>query len=165
MAFTVEDGTVVAGANSFATVDGADTYFEDRGNATWAAATDTNKETALVRATDYINNRFRFRGEKYDEDQPLEFPRVYDDAESPEMPDKLIYATYEYAVRALGDALAPDPEIQDNGQQVISHSEEVGPIREATMYRATGSIIVWRPYPLADILLRDLILNGRRVIR
>lgn len=161
----VEDGTVVAGANSFATVDAADVYFEDRGSAVWAAASDDNKEFALVAATDYINNRFIFLGWKYDDEQPLEFPRVYEDENVASMPDKLLKATYEYAVRALEGILAPDPEVAANGQEVISHSEEVGPIREATMYRAAGSIAVWKPYPMADVLLRDLINTARRVIR
>ena len=85
MAFTVEDGNGLPDANAYVDVAFADEYFADRGNTDWAAATDPNKQVAIVKATDYIDKAFgpRFLGQKAfvsypaDEtvDQALEFPR------------------------------------------------------------------------------------------
>jgi hypothetical protein len=63
----VEDGSGIVGANSFATVAEADTYFADRGgNTVWDALADADKEAALIVATDYIEKKFgtRFQGTK-----------------------------------------------------------------------------------------------------
>ena len=48
---------------------------------------------------------------------------------------------------------------------MLSSREKVGPIEEAYSFRATMGINPWKPYPLADILLRDLIITATRVIR
>ena len=73
MAFVVEDGTGLENANSFCSVAFADSYFSDRGIAAWTGS-NTVKEQALVRATDYISNRFTFRRDPYSEEQALPFP-------------------------------------------------------------------------------------------
>lgn len=77
MAFTVEDGTGLAGANSFAAVATADTYWADRGNTVWSGASPAQRQQALVRSTDYIKNqkRYRWSGAKLTYAQPLPFPR------------------------------------------------------------------------------------------
>jgi hypothetical protein len=163
MAFTVEDGTGLEDSNALIAVAFADTYFTDRGNTAWTGA-DAVKQAAIIRATDYLCNRFTFLGDKYSEDQALEFPRVYEDIEDPQMPVKMQQAVAEYAVRALSAVLAPDPETDDTGGRVISKREEVGPIKEETVY-ADSSISVLKPYPAADMLLRGLVDTARRVIR
>jgi hypothetical protein len=50
MGIVVEDGTGIADANSYASEDDADNYFEDRANDTWATST-ADKEAALIRAS------------------------------------------------------------------------------------------------------------------
>ena len=52
---TVEDGTRPTGANTYAALADANAYWADRGNATWADATDDEKAAALIQATDYLN--------------------------------------------------------------------------------------------------------------
>lgn len=52
---TVEDGTRPTGANTYASVLTADAYHADRAFTAWDAATDDEKATALIRATDYLN--------------------------------------------------------------------------------------------------------------
>lgn len=164
--FIVEDGTIVSGANSFAPVAYADQYFLDRSITTWIGATDV-KQSALVRATDYVNTRFKFKGCRYGDildtviDQPLEFPR---DVLGP-LPDKLLRATCEYALRALSVTLAPDVTVDDTGRAITSKTEKVGPLEEITAYQTGGAIYVFRPYPAADILLRDLLVSRNQVIR
>ena len=52
---TVEDGTRPTGANTYASLADANAYWADRGNATWEDATDDEKSSALIQATDYLN--------------------------------------------------------------------------------------------------------------
>lgn len=77
MAFTVETGAVVAGANSYLALADANTYHSDRGNASWTG-TDAVKQAALVKATDYLEQRYRTRwkGIRVDMSQALSWPRA-----------------------------------------------------------------------------------------
>lgn len=165
MSFVAENGTGLANANSFVTQEAADAYFEDRANTIWAAAGDDPKLAALVRATDYINNRFVFKGSKFVDTQALEFPRTYIGIAGAQMPEKLKRATYEYALRALNAALAPDPVMDDRGLLVQSKTEKVGPLEESTTYKDGGQLQIFRAYPEADMLLRDLVMKSNRVVR
>jgi hypothetical protein len=164
MAFELEDGTGLETSNALASVAFCDTYHADRGNTAWTGV-QAVKEAAIIRATDYLCNRFKFLGDKYSEDQALEFPRVYDDPEDPQMPVKMQQAVAEYAVRALSAALAPDPTVDATGGKVTAKREKVGPIEEETHYSETAGISVLKPYPAADMLLRGLVDTARRVIR
>jgi hypothetical protein len=163
MSFTVEDGTGLENANALIDVAFADAYFTDRGIAAWTGDTETVKKPAIVRATDYLNNRFKFLGTKYKEEQALEFPRVYDG--DPQMPVKMKQAVAEYALRALTTVLAPDPTVDATGGKVVEKKEKVGPIEESTRYEEGVSIALLKPYPAADMLLRGLVDTVRRVIR
>ena len=165
MAFTVEDGTGLASSNALIDVAFADAYFTDRGIAAWTGDTATIKQPAIIRATDYLCNRFTFLGEVYVETQALAFPRTYDDETVPVMPTKMKQAVAEYALRALTQTLAPDPVVSTTGGQIIEKVEKVGPLEEATRYAEGVANAVLRPYPAADMLLRGLVDNARRVIR
>lgn len=80
--FTVEDGTGVAGANSYTTVDFADTYISinSQQQPTWDALSTQAKEHLLARATQYLDRMIQWKGEKTIEDSALRWPRagVYD---------------------------------------------------------------------------------------
>ncbi len=78
MTLIVEDGTIVAGAESYCTVAYATTYHSNRGNTAWAAlASDTVREQCLRKSTDYMMQVYRARwiGDRVDEDQVLDWPR------------------------------------------------------------------------------------------
>jgi hypothetical protein len=79
MTLTVETGTGSATAESFISVTDADTYFSNRGNATWAALTDAQKEQNLRKATDYIEAMYRARWKGYVKTatQALAWPRSF----------------------------------------------------------------------------------------
>lgn len=169
MAFTPEDGTGLAGANSYTTLEFANDYFAERNVVTWTG-TDEVKQGALIAATDYIEGRFgrRLAGEKeFPLVQALQFPREYCDEAALSMPVALLRATAEYALRALAGPLAPDPEVHASGYALQSTKEKVGPVEEAnTFANANGTRpTVFRPYPAADMLMRGLLITGNRVIR
>jgi hypothetical protein len=165
MAFIVEDGTGVPDANSYASVEFADAYFNDRGIAAWEGTAE-QKQGWLVQATDYADTRFgeRWIGVPAYEDQGLHFP-VKD---MTGMPVNLLKAIAEYALRAKTGPLAPDPTVDASGFSVVTARKKVGPIeKEFRVMGADGSKpLLFRPYPAADRLLIGLLRpTGRRVIR
>lgn len=170
MAFTVEDGTIVAGANSYTTIAYADAYFEDRDNTVWAVVVDdADKEGYLIRATDYIESVYgrRFIGEMVETDQPLSWPRTDADPYADDViPDRLQKAACEYALRAIDGPLMPDPAIDATGFSSVVKKKVVGPIeKEFEIYGSSAMTV--RPYPAADALIAPLIMpgSGTRVIR
>jgi hypothetical protein len=81
MAIIVEDGTIVAGANSLASVADGDSYHDGRVSATaWTSADTATKEVALQTATTMLNSMVTWKGGLVDLAQPLSWPRqsVYD---------------------------------------------------------------------------------------
>jgi hypothetical protein len=78
MALVVEDGTGLAGAESYVSVADATAYHAARGNAAWAAvASDTVREQLLRKATDYMVQvyRLRWKGWRISVTQALDWPR------------------------------------------------------------------------------------------
>lgn len=102
MALIVEDGSGVAGANSYVTLAEADTYCLARYYSSWATLTDPDKEYATLRAMTFIECQ-NWKGYKADKDNVLEWPRtyVYDKndyaIEDDEIPINLKYALIEAA--------------------------------------------------------------------
>jgi len=169
MAFTVEDGTGLDDANAYALVAFVDSYHSDRGNSDWTGTT-PEKETAIVRATDYIERRWGayFKGSaEFPGVQALSFPRInlYDrDGVAVEgVPTKLQQAVAEYALRALTASLLSDPTTDDN---ITTLRERVGPIETETRYSENLVGYELPEYPAADALLYDYIIaRGGRSYR
>ncbi len=165
--FVVEDGSANPAATSYMTVAAADQHHENNGNAYWLALSNSVKQTALNRATQYIDKRFgrRFRGDRRARYQALQWPRLdaFDDdgfflSSSNELPPELLKATAEYALRAaLYNVLAPDAPRAVPGQdmsdtdnpnsgedvqagQLRSISDKIGPIAEAKTFITNAEI-------------------------
>ena len=174
MAFLAEDGTGIAGSNSYVSVAFVDAYAVDRGFTAWDGA-DAVKQEALIRATDHIERIHgpAFRGFKTTETQGLEWPRfdAFDNNDFilRDIPKQLQEATSEYAIRALlYGVLTPDPppkyprqglELNDpipavgDGQGTLSLSrDKVGPLETERRYdtRLSGEL---DSFPAADMIL------------
>ena len=185
MAFTVEDGSAKVDANSYCTVEFADSYHTDRSHTGWTGSSGV-KQAALIRATDYVDKRWGnlFRGYRKTKEQALQWPRLgaYDNAgyaytNPDDVPRKLRQAVAEYALRALTEAqLAPDPSEASVGEMVLKR-EKVGPIEEETQYSAESasrsglsglvSAVSIPEYPEADLLMAELInsTSSRMMVR
>lgn len=168
MAFTVEDGTVVADANSLCSVGFADAYFAERLIAAWTGS-DSLKQAKLIAATDYIEIRFglRFKGGLVDTAQPLSFPRTDIDQDNV-VPIAVRKAASEYALRALVAELAPDPVMSDTNRLLSAESHKIGPLEDSYKYatRGPGSTpLTFRPYPAADSLLVPFLKPSTGVVR
>ncbi len=159
----LEDGTGVVDANTYVDRAVALEYHRLRGNQIWEVATENDQVLALIRATQYIDTRWRFQGVIFAEDQGLIFPResrLYDrngfDV-SETVPEEIEDATCEYALIVLGDGttvveLAPTPDQSDPGSITLKR-EKVGPIEEETRYKASAGLRTTLSYPLADKII------------
>ena len=77
MPLVIEDGTGVATANSYATVAEFVAFYVDRGNTVLAEADTDQIEAALVKGSDYLQQKFRllWNGARATETQRLDWPR------------------------------------------------------------------------------------------
>lgn len=163
MAFTPETGSGVAGANAYIAVAFFREHHTDRGREV-SSIVDTDVETAIVRATDYVDKRFSrvYRGFRQSREQGLEWPRISafddDDYLLSEVPNQLEKATAEYAIRAhILKELAPDApraapsqDLSDatnvitgteQASGVVTRSaDQVGPIRTERSYTSQAEI-------------------------
>lgn len=171
MTLIVEDGTGLDDANAYISVATANDYFLLRGNENWDLLDDEVKEACIVKATDYIDMRWRsvLRGAKATETQALEFPRIYVAGGDATLPPVLFKACAEYAYRESIGSLIPDPTGYDEtGRLPTKTVDEVGPIREERAYATAGGVAlpaIIRPYPLPDGLMKSLIGSGSQLVR
>lgn len=124
MSLNVEDGTGKSNADSYVALADAVTYASARG-LTFPASPAGPAEAALIRATAAIDAtyRSRFPGQRLDgRGQALEWPRKYaGDAEGNpiaqnEIPQEIITATIEAAVRELASPNSMMPDLERGGQ-------------------------------------------------
>lgn len=94
MAVTIDDTVSGASANSYVTLDYADSYFEPNSHwfTIWDALSDNEKSALLVRAAQSLDS-MNFLECKYDVDQSMEFPRNENG-----LPDRVKKAQCEIAI-------------------------------------------------------------------
>lgn len=174
----VEDGTGISNANGYISIATADTYHALRSNTVWTDATESDKVSAIVLATDYLDYRWTWVGSRKTATQALDWPRLNAvDSESilwtDEVPPVVRNACAEYALRVLGSGtalvpLAPDPTTDESGKFVTLKREKLGPLEEETRFSDARGIASIKPYPAADRLLVSsglVIVGGGRSIR
>lgn len=111
MTIVVEDGTIVANADSYLSVADADTYFTGHGNPSeWSGLTTAEKEASLKYATKKLDQLFKWYGNIEDTTQVLGWPRTaFYDSEGRTiggtgiMPQALLDATAEMALEYSQD--------------------------------------------------------------
>ena len=172
MALIVEDGTLVASANSYVSLADASAYFTLYGEpAEWEEGYILLQEEARRVGTQYIDAFYagRWEGSKRTSTQARSWPRdgVHDDSDfiisSDTIPQKLKDATCESALehikrKATGGLL---PTLENSGS-IRSESFSIGgAITETTEYvEPKGQLI---KLPIVDGLVRDYIGSGSAV--
>lgn len=141
MALIVEDGSIVANANSYNSLANADAYFALVNNTTWANYDPTDQKTPfLVAATRYMQQAFRRRwaGYRFSNSQILDWPRFnvpkFDVGagygyspnyySTTEIPVEVKSAQCELALRAGNGDLYPDLSPDD-----MAKSVKIGPLQ------------------------------------
>ena len=179
MAFTIETGAGVAGANAYATAAQVLAYLTDRGRETensWSTTTPAEQQAAIIKATDYIEKRFFgiWRGDRSGTVQALAWPRtgvVTRDGveiEADAIPYGLISAVAEYTVRAVAKTLFADPAAAASGSSgvVTETFSKVAAIETRTKYSdpavaGAATIATKIPsYPAADYLLQPYLTRS-----
>jgi len=155
MALIVEDGTLVANANSYASLATIKAYAALRGI---TLGTDPVIENQAILATDYIESkRNKFQGLKVLSTQALQFPRIYlviDDNEFPEneIPKELINAECQLVIEQQKGI-----ELMPTINEAPIKKEVIGPM--STEY-AVSEGNIFEPALLAvDALLQPLFKN------
>ena len=74
MAFTVQTDPPTTGANAYVTTTEFRDYHRDRGNTVTGGS--SAMQQAIIKATDYLDYRFRFVGERQLVGQTTEWPRI-----------------------------------------------------------------------------------------
>jgi hypothetical protein len=159
-----DDGTT-ANANSLLSKTAFEAYCELHGYSLSGKTAD-QINIALIVACDYLNIRFRYKGERRrGRDQTTEFPRSNlwdkDRFYVTVIPQEAKDAQAEYAFRALSGTLLADPEVSASGAVVQSKTETVGPISESVTY-VGGAAYSMPRYPLADqkLLKAGFVMTG-----
>lgn len=161
MALVVEDGTGLADANSYVSVEFADAYFSARNVTSWADLTTEAKEVSLIKATDYIDakNAYRFTTKPINAEQALVLPRVfflnaaYNKIVG--VPVLWLKAVCEYALIASSRDLFTPPSAGE--KEIKSEEVVVGPIKTKTEFLDTPVQGSFLSYPSADRLVLQLL--------
>jgi hypothetical protein len=163
MALIVEDGTGLPNAEVYASVAEADAYLTSRGY-NWSTMTEAEKEQALRRAADYLQQVYRLKwsGTRTTGTQALDWPRAFvlrDDYQyqglngttfiggnfyfpANEVPKEVVNANIELALKAASGDLAPDI-----GQRVLREKVDVLEVQydqyspQFTQYRAIDNLL------------------------
>lgn len=172
MALTIEDGTIVAGADSYVSEVEADTYWTNRGSPTqWTGLTSAQKESALRQATEYLEVNYCYKGSLEDTTQPLSFPRTafYDRegrllAGEGVIPTAIKNAQIELAIRISIDNTRLDTTPSDNNiirERVGDHEIQFDAGKTSgstTIYGYVEKIL--RPYLALSTLSSSSIVRG-----
>lgn len=127
MALVVQDGTGKSDADSYVSVADFKTYCLNRGLSI-AGSSDDILEQKLRLATDYIDSKWRYSGERLEDDQSTEFPRSslvdWSNKTITGVPKRVKDACCDMAHAAIADANLF--QTLDRGGRI--KSESVGPI-------------------------------------
>lgn len=150
---TIEDGTSVADANSFATVAQARQYAIERGVELAPETADGDNAVAvlLIKSMDYLRS-LKYLGIRLSLNNPLPFPR------SPwgEMiPDAVVEAQCRVALE-VKNGIDVMPNVAAGTGAVVR--EKVGPIE--TQFSEKAGFYSIPKLPMVDALLRDFIVTG-----
>ena len=154
----IEDGSIVADANSYVSYDFVENYHSLRGNTSWISGDSTAKQYAIIRATQSIDAMYKtkWKGNQTEYGtQELEWPRQNVDVVGIELDDDLIPASLkkavcEAALRELSSANSLQPDLERGGdiKRVKADVVEVEYFEGATAQTV---------YTILDNLLADLV--------
>lgn len=162
----IEDGSIVAGANSFVTALDVFNHAALIGQSdAWAAQAAVVQEQAIIRAMQTLRRyEERFRGWRVSASQTLPWPRygalvnAYELA-SNVVPEAIKEATAELAIRELtARATMPDEIVSADGA-IVESSREIGPLKKRDRY-ATAKGRGRQPYyPTVMAILRPYLTS------
>ena len=164
-----DDSGSVEGADAYIEVTALDTYWASRG--VTLAGTTQAKEAAIVNATDYLDSRYTYKGQRRTTEQRTKWPRLdVTDADGLDVygiPDTIKDACAELARKALSAEIYPDPTYDASGSRVAARREQVGPISRDITFAAQGAYQGGPIYAKVTAMLRSrgLLIVGGELVR
>ena len=173
----VEDGDIIANANSYQTLAAILSYAnlrQDKYAFAWIEADESNRVAAAIIAADYMDNRWCFTSTITDVGtdvlaaQELQWPRLQQTDSrgvvvfADEIPGWVTDSHSEYAMRSIfasdtfqATALRLDSVTQDPSGRFIKETfEQIGPLRELIKYSESKASNKTADYGNADRILR-----------
>lgn len=139
----------VAGANAYISLADAKALFTARGLTT--TASDDEISAAIISATEYIDLRFDFTGDRLYEDQTTEFPR-YAEADEEALNEYIVKACGLYAYEALTASLWRT-EAETDAARVIEKTQSVNKASETVKYSSALKSAQFKTFPLIDTIV------------
>lgn len=159
----VEDGSIVANANSYVDLDYVKAFADDRG--VTLPNNDTTLEQMIIKAMDYLEHVVGFSGYIVDDTQRLNWPRqnVYVGnllQATDSVPTDIKNAVAQLVCEQVaGNKLYPQPITSANEGRIIK--KKVGPL-EKTFSTSGGVPVGGRIlFPAVEAFLRSYIVNGQ----
>lgn len=158
MALTIEDGTIVAGADSYATAAELTAYATNYGFT--LPATDAEKEALLRRAALQMGME-KWKGDRTDATQSLAWPReyVYVDSEllaSTSIPARIQYGQMALACEIYADDLSPPETAQG---PVVRQKVDVVEVAYGQVRNVTGKLLPAAPDRQSRAQFADYLLQ------
>lgn len=165
MALTIEDGTIVAGADSYATIAELATYATNYGFT--LPSTDAEKEALLRRAALQMN-LMKWKGSRVESDQSLAWPRsdVYVDCEL--LSEEAIPARIQYGQMALACEIYQDDEnpVDERKGAIVRSKVDVVEVEYAVASTNTARLLPAAPDRQSRAQFADyLLLRGLVAVR
>lgn len=146
---TVEDGSGLSGAEAYVSVADTDAWLGARGYTLWATITETEKEQAVRRAADHLEQAYgrRWRGDVVSDAQALSWPRTGVVVNGYEIPSDVVPPVLVSANCLLAFKAASGELLEDTTRAVSR--ETIGPITteyergsaQGTRYRAIDAML------------------------
>lgn len=162
----VEDGSKPQNANSYCPVEFADEYHDLMGNTDWTGYSDDQKASALIKATDSIDQLYgdRYVSQRWPGVQSLLWPRyTFVDNNSiirqnNEIPVELKKAVAVHALNILSGLV--DPYAQQSQEKNIKRKRsKVGELETEVEYRTPVTTETFAGYNQVELLLRPILRN------
>ncbi len=158
MALTIENGNIVAGANSFTTVSECRAFCDERGLS--LPSEDAAVEKLLINAADFIFSlETEFQGVRKDSTQDLPFPREKIFLHGADVSGTIPNILKQAQSRLAFDAQENDLFSTGSGKEVLE--EQVGPLK--TKYSQSGSSNPQNNFTAALNYLEPLFKTGNMV--
>lgn len=159
MALIVEDGSIVANANTYNTVADARTYADLRGIE--MPVDDAAVEAMLIQSMDFFESYAnKFIGDKKTNGQPLSWPRENVTLEGFEQPSDEIPRLVQYAQLAVAMEIAQgiDPYNPTEPKGAVTEERVEGAV--TVKYANSGKLMPVSAYSKSSALIQALLKNG-----
>lgn len=163
MTFTLQaaDG-LIDSANSYVSAAAVRAYWLDRA-IDLSAYTDAQIEAAAIKATDYLDAKYKWVGYQLRVEQGTQWPRSGVSSRLVGLPPALINAACALAQRVVaGKVLMPDLTTDASGKAVVESTKKVGPIEVTTKFAGAHTDLANSvpDYPEVMLMLRAAGLIG-----